>query len=83
MDKENIKQFTACFTGHRKIPPNEYESLAVRLCETVSNLIERGYRYFGVGGALGFDTLAAITVINLKKKYPHIKLILILPCRNQ
>ncbi len=29
------------------------------------------------------DTLAAQTVLELKKDYPHIKLILVLPCRNQ
>lgn len=45
--------------------------------------IEQGYRYFGTGGALGFDTLAAQTVLELKNKYPEIKLILVLPCENQ
>ena len=81
--KENKRQITVCFTGHRKILNGEYEILALRLCETITNLIERGYRYFGVGGALGFDTLAAKTVLELKRTYPHIKLILVLPCRNQ
>ena len=38
-----------------------------------------GYLYFGAGGALGFDTLAAQTVLDLKKDYPQIKLILVLP----
>lgn len=32
---------------------------------------------------MGFDTLAAKTVLDLKKDYPDIKLILVLPCRNQ
>ena len=45
--------------------------------------IEQGYRYFGVGGALGFDTLAAQTVLELESEYPEIKLILVLPCENQ
>ena len=44
------------------------------------DLIDNGYRYFGVGGALGFDTLAAQTILDLKTVYPHIKLILVLPC---
>ncbi len=39
--------------------------------------------YFGAGGARGFDTLAAQTIIELKQTYPQIKLILILPCKNQ
>ena len=45
--------------------------------------IEQGYRYFGCGGALGFDTLAAQTVLELKSEYTEIKLILVLPCENQ
>ena len=32
---------------------------------------------------MGFDTLAAQTVLELKKDYPHIKLILVFPCLNQ
>ena len=39
--------------------------------------------YFGAGGALGFDTLAAQCVLSLRKRYPHIKLILVLPCITQ
>ena len=46
-------------------------------------LIEKGYCYFGAGGALGFDTVAAQTVLHLKEKYTHIKLILVLPCVTQ
>mgnify|MGYP003208311534 CR=1 FL=1 len=46
-------------------------------------LIEQGYRYFGAGGALGFDTLAAQAVLRLRERYPQIRLILVLPCLNQ
>lgn len=77
------KQYTACFTGHRSIPNTDRKILAERLQKIIPTLIERGYRYFGVGGALGFDTLAAHTVLALKEKYPHVKLILVLPCRDQ
>ena len=49
----------------------------------VIEAIEQGYRYFGCGGALGFDTLAAQTVLELKNEYPQIRLILVLPCRDQ
>lgn len=45
--------------------------------------IEQGYRYFVADGALGFDTLAAQTVLNLKQQYPEIKLILVLLCKDQ
>lgn len=42
-----------------------------------------GYCYFGVGGALGFDTLAAKVLLELREIYQHIKLILVLPCIEQ
>lgn len=46
-------------------------------------LIESGICYFGAGGAVGFDTIAAEEVINLRGRYPQIKLILVLPCPEQ
>lgn len=49
----------------------------------VSELIGRGVTVFNAGGALGFDTLAAEIVIGLKKTYPQIKLVLVLPCPEQ
>ena len=57
--------------------------LARRLEDTVRALIRSGVRYFGAGGARGFDTLAAETVLRLRKEYPHIRLILVLPCLSQ
>lgn len=33
-----------------------------------------GVRFFGAGGALGFDTLAAEAVIKLRKDYPGLAL---------
>lgn len=78
-----MKNKTVCFTGHRKIPQTDYEKISVRLRITLLNLISEGYCYFGVGGALGFDTLAAKTVLDLKNEYPQIKLILVLPYFSQ
>ena len=78
-----MKEKTACFTGHRKIPPKKLPMVSERLRETLIKCIENGYCFFGAGGALGFDTLAAQTVLELKKDYPQIKLILVLPCHNQ
>ena len=74
---------TCCFTGHRKIPLDQLESVTQRLRDAVIASIKYGYLYFGAGGALGFDTLAAQTVLDLKKDYPQIKLILVLPCKTQ
>ena len=78
-----LKNKTVCFTGHRKIPPKRMTSLARRLRTVIVELIDKGYLYFGAGGALGFDTLAAQTVLDLKTDYPQIKLILVLPCLSQ
>lgn len=79
----DIKDKTVCFTGHRKIPPENFEEISRRLENILIQLVEKGYIYFGAGGALGFDTIAAQTVLKLKTVYPYIKLILVLPCKNQ
>lgn len=78
-----MKSMTCCFTGHRKIPLEQYNGIVKRLRRILLNLIENGYVYFGIGGALGFDTLAAQTLLELKEVYPQIKLILVLPCKTQ
>ena len=77
-----IKQ-TCCFTGHRDIPQSEYEYIESRLYEEAEKLIKSGVMYFGSGGARGFDLLSAQVIIALKKKYPDIRLILIIPCPEQ
>ena len=79
----DVRSQTACFTGHRKIPAESAEIIASNLRKTLIEQINNGYRYFGAGGALGFDTLAAQTVLELKKEYPDVKLILVLPCLSQ
>lgn len=33
-----------------------------------------------MGGAVGFDALAATMVLKLKEDYPHIRLVMVLPC---
>lgn len=78
-----MKNKTACFTGHRDIPPLKRPGIKHRLARAIERSIQAGYVYFGAGGALGFDTLAAQTVLKLKERYPDIKLILVLPCKSQ
>jgi len=78
----NIEK-SCCFTGHRSAIVFEPE-VAQRLITEIENLInQKGVELFITGGALGFDTLAAMSVLGLKGKYPFIKLMLALPCRNQ
>lgn len=78
-----MRNQTCCFTGHRHIPPEVLPALSAELETTVRGLINSGVRYFGAGGALGFDTLAAETVLRLRDEFSHIRLILVLPCRDQ
>ena len=59
--------------GHEIADKNTYKKVEIK----------DGYIYFGAGGALGFDTLAAQTVLELRKQYAQIRLILVLPCLSQ
>lgn len=74
---------TACFTGHRQIPAEEEEGIRARLDEVIADLIGQGIECFAVGGALGFDTMAAQAVLRSKEQHPHIRLILVLPFPDQ
>lgn len=73
------KSKVACFSGHRKLP-SDISGMTKDLESAIIRLIEQGVVFFGAGGALGFDMLAEETVLRLKERYPHIKLILVLPC---
>ncbi len=74
---------TCCFTGHRQIPLGEQAEITSRLERVITSLYQKGIRYYGAGGTLGFDTLAAQTVIRLRANCPGMKLILVLPCLTQ
>ena len=73
----------ACFTGHREIPENEYQQLSETLTRVLEELIVEGITEFRTGGARGFDTLAALTVLLLRRSHPEIRLHLILPAPSQ
>ena len=70
------------FTGHRSIPYKNLIKLNALLTETIRALAAGGIRVFRAGGAVGFDTLAALKVLELRDKL-GIELELILPCRDQ
>ncbi len=74
---------TCCFTGHRSIPPMKQIALKRELKNTVQALIAQGVTEFRCGGALGFDTMAARAVCGEKKKNPLLRLVMMLPCREQ
>ena len=78
----NNKATTVCFSGHR-VFQDPTADIEKKLDKTVRDCISKGAECFITGGALGFDTLAARTVIRLRKEFPQIKLILALPCPPQ
>lgn len=82
MDKQDVREKTCFFTGHRDIPQEKYAEIQRKLEAAVEGLVTKGIIYYAVGGALGFDMLAAMTVLKLKGKYPQLRLVLILPCKN-
>ena len=72
----------ACFfSGHRIMEKKEIALCKSLLREEILNCINRGVTRFIVGGAIGFDTMAAEAVIDMREDY-DIKLCLYLPCKN-
>lgn len=49
----------------------------------IERAIVKGYTTFLCGMALGFDMICAETVLELKQRYSHIKIIGAIPCRDQ
>lgn len=79
----DLRAKTCCFTGHRSLSHEEKLKVAVRLREIIVEQIKTGVVFYGAGGARGFDALAAQTVLDMKKEYPQLRLILVLPCEDQ
>lgn len=77
------KEATCFFTGHRKGLGNTIKDLLPRLRSNIAYLYSKGVTDFCVGGALGFDIMAATQVLDLKRDRPDMRLILYLPYRNQ
>lgn len=74
---------SAMFTGHR-ILSGDVLDLEQRLYSVLERgICNYGLRDFFAGGAVGWDTLAAKTVLLLRERYSFIKLHLILPCCNE
>ncbi len=73
-----------CFSGHRRLSLEEIQVIQHELLSVIETiLIDREPCQFLAGGALGFDTIAAETVLFFREIYPWIRLILVLPCQNQ
>lgn len=72
---------TCCFTGHRDLPIGSEETIWKAVDACLRPLITQGVRYFGIGGAIGFDMLIAEKMLELREKHSWIKIILVLPFR--
>ena len=62
-----LREQTCCFTGHRILPKGKEKQIFNKTREVVIGLIEQGVKYFGTGGAIGYDTIAAQVILSLKK----------------
>lgn len=71
------------FTGHRQMDASDAVAIPGALDSLLEELVAKGYTDFRCGGAQGFDTVAALKVLEKKKSYPQIKLHLFLPCKDQ
>lgn len=78
-----IRDSACCFSGHRAISSRLLPKVAKNLEAIIRKLASDGIRDFITGGAIGFDAIAADTVLKLKSEYRDIRLVLALPCRNQ
>ena len=76
-------EHACCFTGHRFIDPAVAPVLTTKLKEAISSLAQEGYTDFLAGGALGFDTLAALALLALRKDHPQLRLTIVVPCEGQ
>lgn len=77
------RPWTCCFTGHRKIDGEAMQELSKLLDGVLDRLIASGVTKFRTGGAVGFDTLVALKVLERREENPSLSLELYLPCRNQ
>lgn len=77
------KSKSLAFTGHRSVPVERQNEIRARLVEAVSLAYKSGITCFYSGMAMGFDLMAAETVLSLKGKYPDIRLITVVPFRRQ
>ncbi|MBQ4154425.1 MAG: DUF1273 family protein [Clostridia bacterium] len=78
-----MKKSSCCFSGHRIIPPTKYEVIKHKLLYEIEKLAKLGVHSFKSGGAMGFDLLAAECVLEIKKHFPEIKLIMVYPFPEQ
>ncbi len=80
-----MRDKTACFTSHRRLPPLVARELEHKAEKVIKALYARGIIYYGCGGAIGFDTLMAQVCFRLRDSgvCPKMKVILAAPFEGQ
>lgn len=79
----NTAGLVVCFTGHRTIRQEDALVLPGLLEQEILRLYAGGARQFRTGGAQGFDTVAALKILELREMYPDMQLCLFLPFPEQ
>ena len=73
-----------CFTGHRSVPEELSGRLREKLRERIAYLHEqKKIGTFYAGGCVGFDTLAAQETLEYRAAHPDVRLVIVVPYRNQ
>ena len=76
----DFRSKTCCLTGHQDIAPWEEKKVLNKMWIQVARLLQEGYLYFGVGGARGFDRLAAEYLLDIRDQWKkQIRIISVLP----
>lgn len=78
---ENLK--SVCFSGHRIVPLAKQNGIMRLLKNEITKSYHEGYRCFYCGMAIGFDLLAAKATLAVKSELSQMKIIAVLPCREQ
>ncbi len=73
------KSKTIAFTGHRHINGDNIAPLREELTHIIRQQYYNGYTTFIVGGAVGFDLLAAEIVLELQQEFIDIQLFCAVP----
>ena len=83
--QDTLRKRSCCMSGHRSLPSNLQEQvwLQKNLRGAIAQLVEEGIDIFYTGGALGFDTLAAVTLLEMRQRLPGIQLYLTVPYPEQ
>lgn len=87
---EIIKENTVAFTGNRNLTTldghldrNLENVIRTELYYLIESYYKQGKDTYLNGGAVGFDMMAAEVVLELKKRYPSIRLITVIPFMGQ